>query len=102
MVEKGHVLPGELIIGADRIPHVRALGAFATGVGSTDMGCPCFGKALVQVPETSHLILMEAWTACVCQDLILTIVGDIGIMAPPTRRVSFAVTLSSTWTSRIG
>lgn len=54
MVEKGHVLPGSLILGTDSHTCMGgALGAFATGVGSTEMlGVLLTGKTWLRVPET--------------------------------------------------
>jgi len=80
--EKGHVLPGELVIGADsHTCTYGALGAFATGVGSTDMGVAlASGKLWFKVPETLAFDINGRLGRRVsAKDLILTIVGDIGI-----------------------
>ena len=52
MVENGHVRPGELFVGADsHTPTYGALGAFAVGVGSTDLaGVLLTGKIWLKVP----------------------------------------------------
>ncbi|MEM4648701.1 MAG: aconitase family protein, partial [Nitrososphaerota archaeon] len=54
MLEKGHVKPGELIVGADsHTVTYGALGAFATGVGATDMAAVlATGSIWLRVPET--------------------------------------------------
>jgi len=77
MVEKGHVLPGELVIGADsHTCTYGALGAFATGVGSTDMGVAlASGKLWFKCQRPSHLILMvDLNGVCLPKIFILTIV----------------------------
>jgi 3-isopropylmalate/(R)-2-methylmalate dehydratase large subunit len=81
MVEKGHVRPGELIIGADsHTCTYGALGAFATGVGSTDMGVAlASGRLWFKVPETlAFTIQGRLGRRVYAKDLILTIVGDVG------------------------
>ncbi|MDD4497974.1 MAG: aconitase family protein, partial [Methanosarcinaceae archaeon] len=52
--EKGHVLPGDLVVGSDsHTCAYGALGAFSTGVGSTDMAAVfATGKLWFRVPET--------------------------------------------------
>ena len=58
MPEKGLVLPGDVVIGADsHTCTYGALGAFATGVGSTDLAYAMVtGEAWFRVPETMQLI----------------------------------------------
>ncbi len=81
MVEKGHVLPGELVIGADsHTCTYGAVGAFATGVGSTDMGVAlATGKLWFRVPDTISFEVYGALGRHVyAKDLILGILGDVG------------------------
>ena len=54
MIEKGHALPGELIVGTDsHTCSYGALGSFATGIGSTEMlGVLMTGEIWLKVPET--------------------------------------------------
>lgn len=82
MVEKGHVLPGELVIGADsHTCTYGAVGAFATGVGSTDMGVAlASGKLWFKVPDTIAFDIHGKLARRVyAKDLILTIIGDVGV-----------------------
>ena len=80
--EKGLTAPGELIIGADsHTCTYGALGAFATGVGSTDAGVGyATGKAWFKVPE-SLLFKIEGELApgVTGKDVILYIIGMIGV-----------------------
>ena len=57
--EQGLVLPGDLVIGADsHTCTYGALGAFATGVGSTDLAAVMLtGEAWFKVPETMKFVL---------------------------------------------
>ncbi len=80
--EKGLVLPGDVIIGADsHTCTYGALGAFATGVGSTDMAAAmATGEAWFKVPETIKLVYygqLPPWVSG--KDLILHTIGDIGV-----------------------
>ena len=81
MVEKGHVLPGTLVLGTDSHTCMGgALGAFASGVGSTEMlGILVTGKTWIRVPETIRVIwngkLPEGVMA---KDVSLYTIGKIG------------------------
>jgi 3-isopropylmalate/(R)-2-methylmalate dehydratase large subunit len=81
MVEKGHALPGELIIGADsHTCTYGAVGALATGVGSTDMGVAlATGRLWFKVPDTiAFEINGKLGRRVYTKDLILAIIGDVG------------------------
>ncbi len=56
--ERGHVVPGDIVIGADsHTCTYGALGAFATGVGSTDLAAAMIsGKTWFKVPETISIV----------------------------------------------
>lgn len=80
--EKGLVAPGELIIGADsHTCTYGALGAFATGVGSTDAGMAfATGQVWLKVPEAIQVILKNRPAPWVSgKDIILHLIGKIGV-----------------------
>ncbi len=80
--EKGLVTAGDVVIGADsHTCTYGALGAFSTGVGSTDMACGmATGKAWFKVPSAIKFNLvgsLQGWASG--KDVILTIIGMIGV-----------------------
>jgi 3-isopropylmalate/(R)-2-methylmalate dehydratase large subunit len=80
--EKGIVGPGDLVIGADsHTCTYGALGAFATGVGSTDLAAVMVsGECWFKVPESIRLVYRGAPPTWVTgKDLILHTIGDIGV-----------------------
>ena len=80
--EKGLTAPGELIIGADsHTCTYGALGAFSTGVGSTDMAAGmATGMAWFKVPSAIKFNLTGKLPEnCSGKDVILTIIGMIGV-----------------------
>jgi 3-isopropylmalate/(R)-2-methylmalate dehydratase large subunit len=90
--EKGHVKPGTLIIGADSHTCTHgALGAFATGVGSTDMGAVlATGKIWLRVPETIRVEVDGDLPDLVLpKDVILRIIGEIGADGATYNAVEF-------------
>ncbi|RLI17538.1 3-isopropylmalate dehydratase large subunit [Candidatus Bathyarchaeota archaeon] len=81
MVEKGHVRPGELIVGADsHTCTYGALGAFGTGIGSTEMAAVfATGRIWLKVPETIKISVTGTFQRFVtAKDLILNVIGQIG------------------------
>lgn len=79
--DKGHVKPGNLVIGADSHTCTHgAFGAFATGVGSTDMGAIlATGKIWLRVPETIKIKVEGKLPEFVFpKDVILKTAGEIG------------------------
>ena len=81
MPEKGHVLPGTVIVGADsHTCTYGALGAFATGIGSTEAaGVFATGKIWLKVPETIRINVEGTFKPYVTpKDLILSIIGRVG------------------------
>ena len=80
--EKGLVAPGEAVIGADsHTCTYGALGAFSTGVGSTDMAAGmASGQAWFKVPAAIRFNLTGKPQKWVCgKDIILHIIGMIGV-----------------------
>lgn len=80
--EQGIVLPGDLIIGADsHTCTYGGLGAFSTGVGSTDAASAmATGECWFKVPESMKFIFygkLNKWVSG--KDLILHTIGDIGV-----------------------
>ena len=80
--EKGLVVAGDVVIGADsHTCTYGALGAFSTGVGSTDMAAGCVtGKAWFKVPSAIKIVLTGKPSEYVSgKDVILHIIGRIGV-----------------------
>ena len=80
--EKGLVVPGDVVIGADsHTCTYGALGAFSTGIGSTDMAAGmATGEAWFKVPEAIRFVLTgkpNKWVSG--KDVILHIIGMIGV-----------------------
>jgi len=81
MPEKGHVRPGELIVGADsHTCTYGAFGSFATGIGSTEMAAVfATGEIWLRVPHTIKMDINGTFQRFVTpKDLILSIIGQIG------------------------
>ena len=78
----GIVGPGDLVIGADsHTCTYGALGAFSTGVGSTDLACAmASGETWFKVPSTIKVDFdgeLNKWVSG--KDLVLHLIGDIGV-----------------------
>lgn len=79
---KGHVFPGDIIVGADsHTCSYGALGAFSTGIGSTEAGnVLATGRLWFRVPETySFEVSGELPENTMSKDLFLKVLGDIGV-----------------------
>ncbi len=90
--ERGLVLPGDLMIGADSHTCTHgALGAFATGVGSTDLAyAMAFGECWLKVPETIQIRFTgkpRKWVGG--KDLILHVIADIGVAGALYKTLEF-------------
>jgi len=80
--EQGHVLPGTTIICGDSHTCTHgALGAFSTGIGSTDLAAAlATGKLWFKVPRTIHFILSgKLQNGVYAKDVILEIIRQIGV-----------------------
>jgi 3-isopropylmalate/(R)-2-methylmalate dehydratase large subunit len=91
--EKGLVLPGDLVIGADsHTCTYGALGAFSTGVGSTDLGViMATGKSWLKVPPTIKLVYegeLKKWVGG--KDLILFTIGELGVEGATYKTLEFS------------
>lgn len=81
MVEKGHILPGTLVFACDsHTTSGGALGAFATGIGETELAFVwAVGFTWLRVPESIKLILTGKFhTAVSAKDLMLALAGKYG------------------------
>lgn len=90
--EQGLVVPGDLVIGADsHTCTYGALGAFSTGVGSTDVASAmATGECWFKVPESMKFIYYgktKKWVGG--KDLILYTIGDIGVDGALYRAMEF-------------
>ena len=91
--EKGLVAPGEAVIGADsHTCTYGALGAFSTGVGSTDMGAAmAAGYTWFKVPSAIRVWLTGKKGPYVSgKDVILTLIGRIGVDGARYQSLEFA------------
>jgi 3-isopropylmalate/(R)-2-methylmalate dehydratase large subunit len=92
VLEKGRAAPGEIIVGADSHTCMYgAAGAFATGIGSTDMGFVLkFGALYFKVPETIRAEISGEFPNRVgAKDLILSIAADIGADGATYQAIEF-------------
>jgi 3-isopropylmalate/(R)-2-methylmalate dehydratase large subunit len=94
-MEMGKAAPGEIVVGADSHTCMYgAAGAFATGIGSTDMGFALkFGALYFRVPETIRVIAEGSFRKRVGpKDLILSIAADIGADGATYKALEFTGT----------
>ena len=92
MIEEGFAAPGRLIIGADsHTCSYGALGAFSTGVGSTEAGVAmATGRLWFKVPATQKFVIEGNLREYVMgKDIILHIIGDIGVSGSLYRSMEF-------------
>jgi 3-isopropylmalate/(R)-2-methylmalate dehydratase large subunit len=91
--ELGLVLPGDLVVGADsHTCTYGAVGAFSTGVGSTDLACAmALGEVWLRVPETIKVLYhgkTGPWVSG--KDLILHTIGRIGVDGARYKAMEFS------------
>jgi len=93
MPEKGHVVPGAVIVGSDsHTCTYGAFGAFATGIGSTEAAAVmATGKIWFKVPPTIKLDIKGKFKKHVYpKDLILNIIGTLGVDGAIYRATEFS------------
>ena len=81
MVENGRVCPGDIIVGTDsHTCTYGALGAFSTGIGSTEMlGVLVTGEIWLRVPESIRIVLRgELPESVMAKDVALKVIGTLG------------------------
>ena len=92
IMEKGIVRPGHIFVGADsHTCTYGALGAFGTGVGSTELGGILLtGKIWLRVPHTLKIELKGSVPSGVqAKDMILYVLGKIGIAGATYQAIEF-------------
>lgn len=97
--ELGLVLPGEIIIGSDsHTCTYGALGAFTTGVGSSDLGAAmATGSVWLKIPESIKIVYsgrLRPWVGG--KDLILYTIGQIGVDGATYKAIEFTGDVIST------
>ena len=91
--ELGHIVPGEVVVGADSHTCTHgALGAFSTGIGSTDMAMVLTeGNLWFKVPETNRFnITGELKENVFAKDVILNIIGQVSVDGSTYKACEFA------------
>jgi homoaconitate hydratase family protein len=92
LAENGHVRPGMVVVGTDSHTTTHgAFGAFATGIGATEMaGVWVEGRLWFKVPSTLRILVegnFAPWVSA--KDLILFIIGKLGAAGADYRAVEF-------------
>jgi len=90
--QEGHTRPGEVLLGTDsHTCTAGAFGEFATGIGNTEAGFVLgTGKLWLKVPPTMRFIFHgELPPYLMAKDLILAVIGDIGVDGATYRAMEF-------------
>src|SRR5215831_15264900 len=92
LAERGHALPGMVVVGTDSHTTTHgAFGAFATGIGATEMaGVWATGKLWFKVPSTLRIEVegsFHPWLSA--KDLILYVIGKVGASGADYRAIEF-------------
>ncbi len=93
MVENRHARPGEVVIGADSHSCAYgAVGAFSTGVGSTDLAALMrTGKTWLKIPPTIRIELTgQLPEGTVAKDVILFLVGQLGLSGASYQAIEYS------------
>jgi 3-isopropylmalate/(R)-2-methylmalate dehydratase large subunit len=93
LAEEGHTRPGEVLLGTDsHTCTAGAFGEFATGIGNTDAGFVLgTGRLWLKVPPTMRFVFEgDLPPYLMAKDLILQIIGDIGVDGATYRAMEFA------------
>ncbi len=91
--EQGLILPGDLVVGADSHTCTGgALGAFATGMGSTDLAAAwALGEVWLRVPETIRVEYAGTFSPWITgKDVILSLIGKLGVEGARYMALEFA------------
>ena len=92
MMERGYVKPGDIVLGTDsHTCTYGGIGAFSTGLGSTDIACGMvLGRLWFKVPASIRVNIegsMPKWIRG--KDLILRLIGEIGVDGALYRALEF-------------
>jgi len=93
LAEEGHTRPGEVLFGTDsHTCTAGAFGQFATGIGNTDAAFILgTGKLLIKVPPTMRFVIEgEIAPYVLAKDVVLRVIGDIGVDGATYRAMEFA------------
>lgn len=93
LAQEGHTRSGEIMFGTDsHTCNAGAFGMFATGIGNTDAGFILgTGKLLLKVPATMKFVMDGVLPDYImAKDLILNIIGDIGVGGATYRAMEFS------------
>jgi len=92
VVEKGHILPGELAVGTDsHTTSYGCLGALSTGIGATEMAAVwATGKIWLRVPESIKIVIKGILPKGVyAKDVILHIIGQLTVEGANYKSVEY-------------